>query len=167
MVEEGADVELQLVALRLGVVELGAHHEALGLGVEGLDHGHLQQVVAAALGLLRERARALQALDAQLAQQLVLVQVRGVVQAVFLLGHERNPVERVVGEERVPFLVAAGVEQARFVDDEVDEVLAGDIDGGHYIVSVMRCTQLRYWLRMGSSLVPPVVISPPFSSDSS
>ena len=27
VVEEGADVELQFVALRLGVVELGAHHE--------------------------------------------------------------------------------------------------------------------------------------------
>jgi hypothetical protein len=79
MVKEGADVELQLVALRFGVVERCAHHVAVGFRIELLDHRHLQQMVAAARRLLREGARALQALDAQVAQQLVFVEMRGVV----------------------------------------------------------------------------------------
>ena len=51
-------------------------------------------------------------------QQLVLVEVRGVVQAVFLVGYGRHPVEGVVGEERVPGVVRALVEQARLAHDE-------------------------------------------------
>src|SRR3954465_4412534 len=73
VVQAGADVELQLVALRFGVVELGAHDEAVAVRVELLDRRRLQQVVRAAGRLLRERPRALQPLDAQLAQQLVFV----------------------------------------------------------------------------------------------
>ena len=93
--------------------------------------------------------------------------MRGVVESVFLVGHERNPVERVVGEERVPFLIATRVEQVRFVHDKLDQLLARGFGGSHHMVSVMRSAHARYWLRIGSSLVPPVVISPPRNSDGS
>ena len=55
-----------------------------------------------------------------------------------LLGHQRHPVEGVVGEERVPLLVALGVEQARLVDDEVDQVAScGSLSAMRHIVAVM------------------------------
>ncbi len=83
------------------------------------------------------------------------------VDAVFLVGRERHPVEAIVGEERIPFLVALGVEQSRLLDDEVDEGLMGD--RSHrvvpHIVIVMYLAQARYWLRIGISLVPTVVTS--------
>src|ERR1035438_798864 len=108
------DEGVRLVARRLCVLEHRASEVLAGVRrSRGLDRRRLQQVQASRRRLLRERPWALQALDAELPQQLVFVEVRGVVQAVGLLGCERYPVERVVGEERVPFLEASLVEQAR------------------------------------------------------
>ena len=94
VVQAGADEDVQLVALRLGVVELAAHDVRVAPPASARStRRRLQQVMAARRRLLRERARALQPLDAQLAQQLVLVQVRGVVEAVGLVRHQRHPVD--------------------------------------------------------------------------
>src|SRR6478752_4819312 len=65
MVKEGADVELELVALRFGVVKLRPHDKAVRRHVEFFDSRCLQQVVATARRLLRKRTRALETLDTQ------------------------------------------------------------------------------------------------------
>src|SRR6478672_4219417 len=73
VMEDGADEEDRLVALRLGVVERGPQHVALLARIASLERRQLQQVVGAAWRLLGMRARALQPLDAQAAQELVFV----------------------------------------------------------------------------------------------
>src|SRR5689334_16786764 len=83
--------------------------------------GGLQHVLATAGRMLRMRSRVFQPRDAQLQQQAVFVGER-VVRCALLLRRalQRHPVAAVVGEQREPFVVAALVEQARFVDDEFD-----------------------------------------------
>ena len=87
--------------------------------------------------------------------------MRRVVESFGLVRNERDPVDRVVGEERVPLVVALLVEQARLADDEADQLGLGRIvgDGGHHIVIVMYRDHARYWLRIEISLVPIAVTS--------
>ena len=125
--------------------------------------GVLQQVMAAAARLLREGARALQALDAQLAQQLVLVQVRGVLHAVGLVGRQRHPVDAVVGEQRVPLVVARS--SSRRASRQTKSISCwactsvGCIMAGLTSSASCSCAQARYWLRIEISLVPLAVTS--------
>src|SRR2546421_151117 len=100
--DRAADEEEHFVALRLGVVKLRAQEITVLCSAEYLDNRRLQQVMATAWRLLRERARAFQTFDAQVAQQLVFVQMRGVLRAFGLLGRQGNPVDRIVGEKCVP-----------------------------------------------------------------
>ncbi|CAM2160860.1 hypothetical protein PT2222_90078 [Paraburkholderia tropica] len=159
-----------LVAARLGVEERRA--QAIAAGVGGFDFGALHDVLATALGLLRKRARLLEAFDAQLEQQPVLVHQRGVIEAVVLAVRKRYPVEAVVGEQRVPGVELLVVDEARLAIDEVGERVAqgGIVGVGHCAVPVS-CwcccwvcgaicrAQARNWLRIEISLVPFTVRS--------
>src|SRR4051812_6130051 len=131
MMRRRADERVDLVALRLAVVERSSQNEALRRGIAGLDGRRLQDVEGAARRLLRVGASALQPLDAQRPQQLVLVQMRVVVDAIGLLGRERHPVDAVVGPEVEPLGVALVVEQARLADDEVDQLAFAWLGAGH------------------------------------
>src|SRR5260221_5923902 len=107
-------------------------------------------MMAAAGGLLRVRSGLLQALDAQLEEQLVLVGERVVVERIGLVRRRRHPVVAVLGEQLVPLVEALLVEQPGLSNHELDGV-------GH---GVMNSAQARNWLRMEMSLVPLAVISP-------
>src|SRR5882672_472717 len=107
-------------------------------------------MMAAARGFLRIRRRLLQALDAQLEEQLVLVGERVVVERIGLVRRRRHPVVAVLGEELVPLVEALLVQQARLANDELDRIAHG----------AMNSAQARNWLRMEISLVPFAVISP-------
>src|SRR5882672_11393251 len=123
VMKAGSNEGLQLVALRFCVVKLAAHDIPVCFGIEALYRGRLQQVMAPAWRLLRKRARTLQTLDAQGAQQVVLVKMRVVLAAFRLIGHQRNPIDAVPGEKRIPLVVVLVVEQTRLAHHEIDQCL--------------------------------------------
>ena len=81
--------------------------------------------MAAALGFLRKGPVALEPLDADGQQQLVLVHQRGGQPRIGLAPLQRHPIDAVVGEQIEPFLQPVLVDQPRLVDDEIDELLIG------------------------------------------
>ena len=123
-----------------------------------VDLRRLQHVMAAALGLLRKGAVALQPLDADLEQQLVLVHQRRRQPRIGLAPFERHPVKAVLGEQVEPFLEALLVDQPRLANDEIDQLLVGGRGHGSYrhIDIVMNFDQARNWLRICHSVVPLV-----------
>src|ERR1051326_1984835 len=112
-------------------------------------------MVAAVRRFLRIRGRLLQALDAQLEEQPVLVGERVVVERVGLVRRGGHPAVAVLREELVTLAEALLVQQARLADHELDRVVHG----------VMNSAQARNWLRMEISLVPLAVISPVSSAE--
>jgi hypothetical protein len=98
---------------------------SLPAGVVRLDLRRLQHVMAAALRLLAEGAIALEPLDPDLQQQLVLVHQRGRQPRIGLPPFERHPVKAVLGEQIEPFLETMLVDQPGFADDEIDQILVG------------------------------------------
>src|ERR1044071_2645779 len=147
-------VALRIVAAGLGIDEAGSYQEFTFRCF--FDLGSLQDVVAAARRLLRIGGGLLEALDAQLEEQPVLVGERVVVERIGLVGRRRHPVVAVLGEELVPLVEALLVQQARFPDHELDGI-------GH---GAMNSAQARNWLRMEISLVPLAVTSFPVSETS-
>src|SRR5688572_15753202 len=142
----GGRVALRLVTSGFGV------DEARSCFQFPVDFRRLQDMQAAARRLLRERLRALQALDAQLEEKSVLVSERVLEVRILLAMHRRHPVVTVVGKQLVPFVEAFFVQQARFPDHESDEILVGH-------PAVMSSRQARNWLRMARSLVPLATFS--------
>src|SRR5262245_14829055 len=67
----------------------------------------------------RVRARMAELLDPQLEQRAVVVDQRGSLARVLLPLLERHPVGRVLGEQREPLLVLLGIEEARFMMEEL------------------------------------------------
>src|SRR5260221_9227170 len=102
--------------------------------------------------LLREGEGALQALDAQLQQEPVLVGERVMQVRIGLAGRRRHPVMAVVGKQRIPLVEALLVQQASLLHYESDEVLVGH-------AAVMSSRHARNWLRIDKSLVPLATIS--------
>ena len=123
-----------------------------------LDLRRLHDVVAAALGLLREGAIALEPLDADLQQHLVFVHQRRGEARIGLAPFERHPVEAVLGEQVEPFLEAVLIDQPGLADDEIDQLLVGRRihDRARHIAMVMNFDQARNWLRICHSVVPLV-----------
>ena len=123
-----------------------------------VDLRRLQHVMAAALRLLREGAVALQPLDPDGEQQLVLVHQRRGEPRIGLAPFQRHPVDAVLGEQVEPFVEPVLVDQPRLADDEVDQVLVGrrgHVHSGHIDI-VMNFDQARNWLRICHSVVPLV-----------
>src|SRR6267142_539848 len=123
VMKAGPDERLQFVALRFCVLKLAAHDIPVCVCVEALDRGRLQQMMTPAWRLLRKRTRTLETLNAQCAQQVVLVKMRVVLAAFRLIGHQRDPVDAIAGEKRIPLVVTPVVEQARLAHHEIDQRL--------------------------------------------
>ena len=81
--------------------------------------------MAAAIRTLAVGLFALQAIDADPEQQLVLVHQRGGEPGIGLAPFDRHPVVTILGEQVEPVVELLLVEQARLVHDEVDELLVG------------------------------------------
>ena len=167
LVARPARVELLLVEAGLDVVEGGRGRETPLPRLERLDARALEQVMAAARRLLRERARALEPLHPEPEHEEVLVEERGHEVRVRLARLERHPVVTVRGEEGEPFVEPARVEQERLVVDELDEVAAGG--SAHPALSpgidiVMNRFHAANWFRIWRSLVPLTTAVAPWSS---
>ena len=149
-------------------MEGGDHLEAPVPGLATLHARALQQVVAAARGLLRKRAHALEALHPEAEHEHVLVEEGSHEQRIGLAGLERHPVVAVRGKEGKPVVEPTLVEEVRLVVDEVHEVVAGG--GAHPALSpagidiVMNRFQAANWLRICRSLVPFTIAVSPWSS---
>src|SRR5687767_10681963 len=158
----GGRVALRFLAARLGVDERCAREVA---GVRLFDLRSLQYMQAAALWLLRIGGRQLQALDAQLEEQLVLIGERVVGEGIALARRQGHPVVGVIGEKLVPLIEALLIEKPRLLIYEADDVRLEGVRGrlfspvphGH---GAMNSRQARNWLRIEISLVPLQVISP-------
>ena len=114
--------------------------------------------MAAAPRLLREGAVALEPLDPDGEQHLVLVHQRGGEPRIGLAPLQRHPVDAVLGEQIEPFVEPVLVDQPRLADDEIDQLLVGR--RGHcraHIDIVMYFDQARNWLRICHSVVPLVI----------
>jgi septum formation topological specificity factor MinE len=102
-------------------------------------------VVASTSGLLRERAIALEPLDADLQQQLVLVHQRGGKSRIGLLPFQRHPIMTVISEQVEPFLEALLIDQTRLADNKLDQIVVArrGHGGARHIDIVMNFDQAR------------------------
>src|SRR5690606_12895524 len=153
-------IDILVVATRFRVVEGATHGVFAFLLVHAFHSGLLEQMMAAALGLLGESATACQTLHTDTQQELVLVHQGRMQTGVLLIVHQRHPVVAILGEQVEPLLVALFIQQAGFRIHKIYKGLTADFAHG-YSSSFLACcsgsmnfTQARNWARICISLVP-------------
>src|SRR4029078_5443478 len=131
--------------------------EHAGSRVARHDLRRLQQMVATALRLLAEGARAAETLAPHFREKQLLVHQRRVEHRILLLPFQRHPVAPFGVKQIEPSLPLHRIEQIGLAIDEVGNRLLGDHSAASTRLSmsmVMNFAQSWNWLRIWPSEVP-------------